>query len=45
MTNTIETIHDYSRLDPDAVINAVESKGYLKYKDLIEYSRKYGIYN
>ena len=29
MTNMIETIHDYSRLDPDAVINAVESKGYL----------------
>tara|TARA_B100000902_G_C26962663_1_gene741314 strand:- start:482 stop:649 length:168 start_codon:yes stop_codon:yes gene_type:complete len=24
---------------------SVESKGYLKYKDLIEYSKKYGIYN
>ncbi|MCU7938329.1 MAG: serine/threonine protein kinase [gamma proteobacterium symbiont of Bathyaustriella thionipta] len=29
MTNVIKTIEDYSRLDPDTVINAVESKGYL----------------
>ncbi|MCN4144061.1 MAG: serine/threonine protein kinase [Thiohalomonas sp.] len=29
MTNVIETIEDYSRLDPDTVINSVESKGYL----------------
>ena len=24
---------------------SIESKGRLKYKDLIEYSKKYGIYN
>ena len=24
---------------------SIESKGYLKYKDLIEYSNKYDIYN
>jgi len=29
MINTIDTTHDYSRLDPDTVISAVESKGFL----------------
>lgn len=29
MTDKTETIEDYSRLDPDTVINAVESKGFL----------------
>ena len=28
MSNTQSTIKDYSRLDPDTVINAVESMGY-----------------
>lgn len=29
MTENTETIQDYSKLDPDTVINAVESKGFL----------------
>ena len=29
MTEIIDSIQDYSKLDPDTVINAVESKGYL----------------
>lgn len=29
MTHTVATIKDYSHLDPDTVISAVESKGYL----------------